>query len=181
MTRASVVALALLVALSTSTPALAATPVAFGEMTRLIHRGDTVVVADWSGTSVSGKLLTLTPDTLAITADGVRHDFTAADVARVERRHRMAKRGAIIGVIGGAAVGVAGLIACGILCTSNGGGEIVGVAFFGGLGAGIGAGIGAAFHGVEVVYLAPAVKRSSRLGMPVPPSREVAVRWTRAF
>lgn len=61
-----------------------------------------VFVQERSGAETRGRLLSITPDAIAIDVEGSQRRFAAADVVRIDRRGDSLKNGALIG----AAVGV---------------------------------------------------------------------------
>ena len=58
----------------------------FMQLPLLVGPGDTVTVTDRTGRELKGKIAALSPSTLALLADGIRHDLTDADVAFIRQR-----------------------------------------------------------------------------------------------
>jgi hypothetical protein len=110
---------------------------------------DVIVVHSGSGEELHGRLLELSPATLAILVDGRRVEVPMDDVLRIDTRHDSVKNGAIIG---GAIAG--GLVA--LTCSGFEGPASACVAAAivdGGFGALIGAGIDALHKGRTPIYI----------------------------
>ena len=76
----------------------------FMQLPLLVGPGDTVTVTDRTGREMKGKIAALSPSTLALLADGIRHDLTDADVAFIRQRRPDsladgARRGFIVGAL----------------------------------------------------------------------------------
>jgi hypothetical protein len=119
----------------------------------------TVYVLDDMGTEVSGRFLSLNPDSVVLLVDGVERRFESDHVRRIQKRGDSLRNGALIGAIAGAAMG---LLAGGISdCPGNDpGGSCPGtraaIAFVStAVYAGIGSGIDALIPGRTTLYSAP--------------------------
>lgn len=78
----------------------------FAQLPLLIGPGDTITVTDRTGREMKGRIKNLSPSTLALLVDGIRHDLTDADVALVrQRRPDSLSDGALRGFAVGALVG----------------------------------------------------------------------------
>jgi hypothetical protein len=127
----------------------------FDQLNTRLKVGDKVWVTDAQGREVPGKIHSLSPDALTLSADGAK-TLAAGDVGLIrERRPDSLKNGAWIGLAvgGGLALG-----AC--LGSTEGSGDsgwcAVAFGFYGALGAGLGVGIDALIPGKKlVVYRAP--------------------------
>jgi hypothetical protein len=156
-------------------------PVPFDHLAERIQRGDNISVSEVAGASINGTVVTVTPQVLTLSVDGTRREYAEAAVARIDRHHRFAKRGALVGMVGGMIFGVAGQAACGIACAPNPAGEIAVLGFFGGIGAGTGAAIGAAFSGSDLVYTSSPARPSAIAVYPIVTRRGMAVGAAVAF
>ena len=146
--------------------ATAQTPaVSFGELQSIVRPGDTVSVTDAAGHEVTGKVLEISPSTLAVTpsrgAAGVRRVWTDADVAAVRQRRRdSVMEGALIGAVVGAGIGALGAHHCG-----HSAGCVGSTASFLALGMGIGAaagiGLDAAITSSALIYQRPPTAMAS--------------------
>jgi len=90
-------------------PACAGAPRAqvFPELPRYIEAGKTVEITDVNGETTRGTLTSLSPTSLAILADGIRHEVADRDVVRVTKRVRRVGRGALLGLTAGIMAGLA--------------------------------------------------------------------------
>jgi hypothetical protein len=136
---------------------------------------------DVNGSTLTGHVLTVTPQTLTIAVDGTSHEFGEATVSRIERRRRFAMRGALLGAVGSVVLGMVAQTSCGGLCEQSWPGELVIVGIWAGLGAGTGAAVGAAFHRSEVVYRAALTRTSSVMLSPLFSRGTVGLRGSVAF
>ena len=125
---------------------------AAAQQTRPARQGDEIVVQTDAGGEVRGRLIELTPDSLAILAGGGRMDLPLARVARIDSLRDSVANGA---AIGGLALGVW----CAFVCGQglDGGDSLpLTVVMSAGLGAVIGAGIDAGHKGRTPIYIRPA-------------------------
>ena len=165
-------------------PAIAAAqePVkAFDQLDTRLKPGDTVWVTDAQGREVKGKIRELTPSALTLDGEGGR-SYQAGDVRLVvEYRGRNTAKGALWGLVAGAAGGALLGASSGIEedYGTQGGWALAGAGIFGGIGAGVGAAIGAmSTKPGRVVYRAPGSAGHARLSVaPVitPRAKGVAV------
>jgi hypothetical protein len=112
---------------------------------------EVIVTQSASGEELRGRLLELSPESLAILVDGRRVDLPIDTVLRIDARTDPVKDGAIIGAaIMGAASGVS--------CAAYGGTAscVTGIIVEAGLGALIGAGVDALHKGRTPIYIKPA-------------------------
>jgi hypothetical protein len=158
--RRSIAVLLLLVCFATIAWAQAPAT-SFAEMQSRLHVGETVLVTDDAGQTVTGVVERMADDVLTIQTDGRDRQIAAATVQRVVRVGHAAGAGALIGLVAGFAVGA--LIATSDDCThgfgpcfNNAGGVMALGGLFGGIGAGIGAVAGAASRTERVVFERPA-------------------------
>ena len=120
---------------------------------------EVVVIQAGSGQELHGRLLELSPASLAMLVDGQRVDVPVEDVLRIDSRHDSVKNGAIIG----------GAVAGGLVALTCGGFEgdasacLAATIIDGGFGALIGAGIDALHKGRTPIYVKPAGKSGSAL------------------
>jgi hypothetical protein len=110
---------------------------------------EVIVTQSASGEELRGRLIDLSPDSLAILVDGRRVDVPIDNVLRIDSTHDSVKNGAIIGasVMGGlAALTCAGYANDAREC-------VTGVVIDTGFGALIGAGIDALHKGRSPIYI----------------------------
>ena len=109
---------------------------------------ETLSVTDRSATKVRGRVLTITDNAITLAVHGQPRTVNASNVVRIARRRAHAGRGALIGLLVGAGVGIStGLYGHGAEDFA-----IFWSAMLGGLGGGVGAGVGAAIHSEQTVY-----------------------------
>ena len=159
----------------------------FDQLNTRLKVGDTVWVTDAQGREIKGQIRELGPS--ALTLDSADTTTLDADAVRLvaQRKGHPVGRGALYGLIGGAAAGVilgaTGVVSCEDCANSSSGKDALraGLAL-GVVGAGLGAVIGAARPGKEVVvYRAPGASGSARLSLaPVitPRTKGVAVSFS---
>jgi hypothetical protein len=123
----------------------------------------TVYLTDRSGTETTGKLLSISRDSLALMVNGTEQRFEMASVDRIQKRDSL-KNGTLTGAVVGV---VMGIISAGISdCSSDfPGGSCPGfrvAAFATSVGAytAIGAGIDALVRGRSTIYTAPPSARA---------------------
>jgi hypothetical protein len=113
---------------------------------------EVIVTQSASGEELRGRLLELTPESLAIMVDGRRVDVPIDRVLRIDSTHDSVKNGAIIGA---AVMGGWCALVCGQGLDSSS--DVATVALINtGLGALIGAGIDALHKGRSPIYVKPA-------------------------
>ena len=139
-----------------------------------VKAGASLVVTDSSGQRISGKLTTVSGDTLSIRTDGRTRTFTNQDVREVQHRLNDSKiEGAMIGL-------AAGWVAPAVVCTSRSVsseslGCVLDTLLFGGLpGLVIGAAIDAAHTKTVTVFRASARPRIAVA--PIVTARGVGIR-----
>jgi hypothetical protein len=122
------------------------------ELRLLVKAGDTVRVTDVSGREVSGRILTLAPQSIELRVDGQSRRWDEADIASVSyRRPDSLANGAWWGFGIGAGLMVTAVAVAGVEDGEEGWAALA-VAFYGGVGAGIGTGIDALIKKRRVIY-----------------------------
>jgi hypothetical protein len=135
----------------------------FDDLRAEAHRGETVYVTDHAGTTVKGRVVSISATSIELLVKDGSREWRVTDVAWITQRHRHAGRGALAGLALGA---VLGAITVGLdsYC-QNGHYDGCGrddaemalflAGLFGGIGGGVGAAIGAATRSEHVLYAAP--------------------------
>jgi len=143
----------------------------------------TVYVRDSAGVETTGKLLTLSPDSLTLLVDGVERQFDLGQIARIQKRDSL-KNGTIAGAIVGVALGLisGGLADCSYQRRNNDcvGFRVAMLALSTGVYTGLGAGIDAMIPGRTTLYSAspkPAAGVSARRSSLPLASLHVGVSW----
>jgi hypothetical protein len=131
---------------------LAPGPASAGQQPSKAFGDEVIVTQSSSGVELRGRLLELTPGSLAILVDGRRVDVPIEGVLRIDTTRDSVKNGAIIGaaVLGGWCA-----LICGQGLAESGSVPVV-VAVNAGFGALIGAGIDALHRGRSPIYVKPA-------------------------
>jgi hypothetical protein len=138
----------------------------------------TITVVDDSGREINGRLLRFTPDSLTMAVEGRELLLDRQHVQSVYERGDALRNGTLIGLLAGAAFGIAGGVSgtdCGGYferarpCTAGEKARLVLVfgGAFGAIGAGIGAGIDALKTGRRLLYQRPP---SPQPASPPPPN-----------
>jgi hypothetical protein len=127
----------------------------FDQLRVLVKSGDSIGVRDIQGQEVRGRLLDLSPGSIAIVGDGVRREFAASDVDTITAsRHGNLATGAKWGLGTGAGLGALFTLMnmphgrcyeCGMLFA-------VVTAELAGIGAGIGVGVSALTTSQRVIF-----------------------------
>ena len=107
--RAVAIILSTALALAAPAPCAAQKPVtAFGQLSALLHPGDTVWITDAQGREIKGRIGSITAETIALEGDAPRA-FGAGEVQVVRRRDpaRGTWTGAAVGALAGLGVGIA--------------------------------------------------------------------------
>ena len=152
-------ALVLVTALATTSLAEAQTATSFDRLWLLVNQGDRITVTDDAGQRLQGRIVDLSPSTLSLQVNGVRHDLNESDVSVIRQRQRDSlKNGAIIGSVSAAVVATI-LMADDCVWTCYPATAALITSIFGAAGAGIGVGVDALVEGSQVVYRA---RRSAR-------------------
>ncbi len=125
----------------------------FDDLRAESHLGETVYVTDLAGATTKGRVLRISPNSVALIVKNQTREWPASEVAWITQRRGHAGRGALIGLTMGAVIGP-------LLAAMDGGAGddylLFFVApFFACLGAGAGAAIGAAIRPERVLYAAP--------------------------
>jgi len=157
---ARVAACVAIAALGLTTVAGAQVASSFRGLQGSLHGGERLTITDQAGVVTNGRLTTLSDESLRLIVQSATPiDVPESSVAKIEHVRSRVRKGALMGLLGGATVGAFAVFLtppCTGFCIGPSRGEaILPVAgIFGGIGAGIGALIGAArYH--RLVYLAP--------------------------
>lgn len=149
MTRIAFVLVAL-----TTTPSLAEAQTAssFDQLGLLVNQGDRIAVTDRAGQELQGRLVDLSPATLSLLVDNLRHDLQEAEISVVRRRQRDSlKNGALLGFMSGAVVATSLMAGdCAWSCYPVA--AALYTSLFGAAGAGIGAGLDALKVNSQIVF-----------------------------
>ena len=150
-------ALATATVFATALHAEAQTAASFEDLSRLLRAGDRVTVTDAHGEDLEGRIIDLSPSTLALEITGNRRYLGAADVSSIRQRRRDPLRnGTLIGIGVGVIPGV--LLSAMVHSYANNEGGSPGRAvatsmiFSLGVGAALGAGVDAMIQGSHVIY-----------------------------
>ena len=132
--------------------------VPFDRLALLVNQGDRITVTDSAGRELRGRLLDLSPSTLSLQSDGLRHDLHGGDISAVRRRERDSlQNGAVIGFLSGAA------LAAGLLARTEAGLDpsflLPFASLAGAAGAGIGVCLDSLHEGSQVIYRAAGSNR----------------------
>jgi len=151
-----------LVALGSAKDASAQVVSSFRDLQGSLNGGDRLTITKRSGAVTEGRFVALSDQSLRVIAESARLvDLPELSVARIDHVRSRKGKGALIGLIGGAVVGV---LAVAVTPSCSGFGcvgpskEAAGAgvaALFGGIGAGIGAVVGAKRPHRRLIYLAP--------------------------
>jgi len=131
-----------------------ATPT-FDDLRAEEHRGEIVYVTDQGGTKVKGRVIEISPTTIALLVEGDSRQWSATEVSWVTQRHRHAGRGAVMGLAFGALYGAILAIMDPPKSGAKGEDVLFVAAYWGGISSGAGAAIGAAIRTERVLYAAP--------------------------
>ena len=163
-----------------ATPAARAQTTASGaeDFSALVGTRSSLIVIDDAGKETSGRLLRADRESLTMTAAGRELTFERQHVTSVYERGDSVKNGMYIGLVTGAAVGIAGGVSstqCGGFfgaraCTGGDKARLaaIGGTMLGALGMGIGVGIDALITGRRLVYDRP--RRSARRTILIAPA-----------
>ena len=110
--------------------------------------GEKVVVTTTDGSQVTGRLLSLTPASLAIASRDGQRTVPTGQVTRVVVKDSI-RNGLLIGTGVGAGIGLAGGLAMNAICSNEGGACIGGALLLTGIGAAAGAAIGGGIDGLR--------------------------------
>ena len=134
----------------------------FHDLQPSLHAGDRLRVTDDGGLVTTGRLTALSDRSLRLlVSPGTPLEMSASSVHKIERVTSRAGKGALVGLIGGAAAGLVGVAMspeCEGFCVGPSKGAILFpiAGLFGGIGAGVGALIGAAHPRRQLVFLVEA-------------------------
>jgi hypothetical protein len=132
----------------------------FHDLQTSLHGGERLRVTDDAGIATTGWLLALSDHSLRLLARaGSPLDVPASTVHKIERVTSHARKGALVGLISGAAAGMLGVAmtpGCEGFCVGPSKGDVLlpAAGLFGGIGAAVGALIGAARPRHRLMYLA---------------------------
>jgi hypothetical protein len=127
-----------------------------GQKTRSPRAGEEIIVRTDAGGQIQGRLIELSPESLAILTTGGRMDVPLTTLERIDATGDSLVNGA---VIGGLALG----LWCAVICGQGTDNLLTGVVVNAGVGALIGAGIDAAHKGRTPIYIKTAGKSGSSL------------------
>ena len=153
MTRFLTVFLAVVLTGTFAVPASAqGVATSFTELRLLVGAGDTATIRRHGGEESKGKILSLSPTSIALLTHGERRDFDEGDVSTiVQRRQDSLRNGALWGAgVASVLFGIGLAQVCEGECPSAL--LATGILFYGGLGAGIGVGIDALVTSPSVIY-----------------------------
>lgn len=123
----------------------------FDELRLLVRAGDKITIRDDAGAETVGRILSLSPASLALQVDGERRNLKEGDVATIlQRRQDPLRNGALWGF--GTATGLFVLAMAHVRCEGCGGVAVAAGLVYGGLGAAVGVGIDAMIVGPKIVY-----------------------------
>ncbi|MYH30420.1 MAG: hypothetical protein F4018_09525 [Acidobacteria bacterium] len=143
------IALVLVLVAVTTTPSLAQdqTATSFDRLWLLVNQGDRITVTDRAGQELQGRIVGLSPSTLSVQVNGVRHDLQEAEVSIIRRRQRDSlKNGALLGFMSGAALMASQMQGV------HPGAKLMLSSLYGAAGAAIGAGVDALIKDSAVIY-----------------------------
>ena len=148
----------LLLLIAAATPSASAqTASSFEQLVLLVESGDRVTVTDSAGREQTGKIIDLSPSTLALRIDGARHDFRAESVRTIRQwRPDSLRQGALIGLAAGAITAMALTFPHGDF---SGSGKAAFLGLFAAAGTGMGVGIDALIPTRKVIFRSPAATR----------------------
>jgi hypothetical protein len=147
-----------LVALGSAKAASAQVVSSFHDLQGSLNGGDRLAITERSGAVTKGRFVALSDQSLRVMAESARlADLPESSVARIDHLRSRKGKGALIGLIGGAVVGVLAVAvtpSCsGCIGPTKAEAAPVLAAFFGGIGAGIGAVVGAKRPHRRLIYL----------------------------
>jgi hypothetical protein len=133
----------------------------FRELQGSLNGGDRLLITERSGAVTKGRFVALSDQSLRVMAESARLvDLPESSVVKIDHLRSRKGKGALIGLMGGAVLGVLAVAvtpSCsGFGCvgpTKEAAAPVVAV-FFGGIGAGIGAVVGAKRPHRRLIYLA---------------------------
>ena len=132
----------------------------FDRLALLVDPGDTITVTDKDGRRLKGRLLNLSPTTLALQAGGLRHELDGGDISFVRRRESDSlKNGAINGAVTGLGIVTVPLLILAGHPDVSPAAAFLALPLYVGVGAGIGAGLDALIENSRVIYKAPPSRR----------------------
>ena len=150
--------LTLLLLIAAATPSASAqTASSFEQLVLLVKSGDRVTVTDSAGREHSGKIIDLSPSTLALRIHGARHNFRAESVRTIsQRRPDSLRQGALIGLAAGAITALALYFP---LEDWSASGKAASLGLFAAAGTGVGVGIDALISPRKVIFRSRAAAR----------------------
>ena len=138
-------------------------PRTFDDLRAEAHQGEVVYVTDQGGTTVKGRVVSISATSIDLLVNDGSREWAASDVAGITQRRGHAGRGALFGLAFGAGYGVLLVLTDGECQNYHYEGcgrddaemNLIVAAFLGGIGAGAGAAIGAAIRPERLLYAAP--------------------------
>lgn len=160
------VATGVVIAIWGAAPAAAQQVSSFEQLQLLVKPGDTIIVTDAAGSTTKGKIQSLTPESLRLSANKIVREFSQKD-ARLIRQWRTdsLSNGAGIGFIAGLGLGTAMAIICADDCTGSG--AVGFVALLAAGGTGVGAGVDALLISRHTLYKPSGTASLNRKGLGV--------------
>ena len=126
----------------------------FDQLRVLVKAGDKITVSDDAGRETTGRVAELSSSSLALIAEGQRHDLRAEQVNTIrQRRSDSLANGAKWGFGIGAGLGLlAGIAIASEYDDEDGAFIAVATLLYGGLGAGVGVGVDAMISSNQIIY-----------------------------
>jgi hypothetical protein len=139
-----------------ATPAAAQQVSSFELLQLLVKPGDTILVTDAAGATTKGKIESLTPESLRLSANKIVREFSQRD-ARLIRKWKSDSlaNGAGIGLAAGAGFGTAIAILCATDSDCSGALVVSLIGTFAALGTGVGVGVDALIISRHTLYKSP--------------------------
>jgi hypothetical protein len=143
-------------------PVTASAQTAADDIHNVVRTGQKVAITDDQGREFNGRIATMAASGLTLVSHGAPIALPYAGIVRIDRPQDTLAKGALIGLVAGAGLGIAALAAddyadCDptvIFACSNpsAGGYFAAGAIMGGLGAAVGAGVDALIHRDRNIY-----------------------------
>jgi len=152
----------------------------FEQLQVMVKPGDSIYVRDSTGTTSKARILGLSPSSLQVMTKSGTRDLSEADVSEIKQwRNDSLANGALIGLVGGATIGVIGAV---YYCADGdcGGNAAAIIGVWSGLGTAVGVGIDALIPHKRTIYSGSSrTLRQLKVSPVLGPSRKgVAVRFS---
>jgi hypothetical protein len=159
----TVVGVGLAIAFWGTAPAAAQQVSSFEELQILVKPGDTIIVTDAAGSNTKGKIQSLTPELLRLSANKIVREFSQKDAKLIRQwKSDSLANGAVIGLGAGAGFGTAMAILCAAESDCSGPLIFSLIGVFAGMGTGVGVGVDALFISRHTLYKSPGVAAVDR-------------------